>query len=181
MPNSKEQRERLLGKKSLNVSDLSKLLDDRDLCCKVYAEAKEKWGKYFQSPIDKMALAQYGVFRFDSYGAFRGPTTNGNGVETQSDFHKLFQDFFPARELKDKELTKWLDTGEPLSAEKVEAIKKFLFPADSKLTNELLFDQPICRLVHRSQLRRDLDYQVVGDSKQGTQMTFVHRGRTDGF
>ena len=24
-------------------------------------------------------------------------------------------------------------------------------------------------------------FAVVGDSKQGTQMTFVHRGRTDGF
>lgn len=162
MPNSKEQRERLLGKKSLNVSDLGKLLDDRDLCCKVYAEAKDKWGKYFQSPIDKVALAQEGNFKFDSYGAFRGVDRNGkNSKETQADLNKLFHDFFPLSEFQDEELKSWLSQGEPLSAEKVETVKKILFPARSKLTNELLFDQPICRLVHRSQLRRDLDYQVV--------------------
>src|ERR1041384_5814916 len=120
-------------------------------------------GKYFQSPVDKMAAAARGVFQFDSYGAFRGADggVGKNFRETQSEFNRLFQEFFPGRESKDKELRNWLRTGEPLSAEKVETVKRILFPARFKLSNELLFDQPICRLVHRNQLRRDLDYQVV--------------------
>jgi len=163
MPTIKEHREKLLDKKRLKVSELRDLVDEKELCRTAYKEAKITWGRYFHSPVDKVAAAEQGVFSFDRYGAFRGADNSlpENSNETHTNFQKLLQELLPRREAKDPDVRNWLLTGEPLSAEKVQSLKKILFPARLKLTNELLFDQPICRLVHRNQLRRDLDYQVV--------------------
>ena len=163
MPTIKEHREMLLDKKHLKVSQLRNLVDENELCRTAYEKAKDKWGRYFHSPVDKVAAAEKGVFSFDRYGAFRGAdnTLPENSNETHTNFQKLLPDLLPRREAKDPDVRNWLLTGEPLSAEKVQSLKKILFPAQLKLTNELLLDQPICRLVHRNQLRRDLDYQVV--------------------
>jgi hypothetical protein len=162
MPNQKQERERLLLEKQLKLSQLTDLVSPRDLCLTAYKKAKVKWGRYFHSPVDKVAAAQHGVFRFDSYGAFRGADhVPDDGKETDTDFHKLLHELFPRPVARDEAVKDWLLTGEPLSREKVETIKRVLFPAPAKLTNESLFDLPICRLVHRSQLRRDLNYQVV--------------------
>src|ERR1041384_4958446 len=56
MPNSKNQREHLLLKKRLKVSELREFLDEGDLCRKAYDEAKEKWGNTFNRRLTRWRL-----------------------------------------------------------------------------------------------------------------------------
>jgi hypothetical protein len=156
MPKPTQHREELILQKRVKVSEINQLISLNEVSHKAYRWAKEKWGPYFQSPVDKHATTETGVFQFDGFGAFRNMDT-----ETEGDFNKVLQALFPGRHGKDEEVRNWLRCGEPLSPEKAEVVKRILFSDRARLTNESLLDQPICRLVHRSQLCRDLDYQVV--------------------
>jgi hypothetical protein len=162
MPNPKKKTKQqiLAGREPLKVSDLRNLVDRKDLCDRVYQEAIDTWGVYFQSPVDKVTATSKKLFRFNERGGFPCSNRDRENLEACENFWKTLEILFPQTEAEDPDLQNWLRSGEPLSAEKVELVRRRLFADSSKLTNKFLFDQPICRLVHRNQLRRDLDYQV---------------------
>ncbi|HKY28882.1 MAG TPA: hypothetical protein VJM12_13165 [Pyrinomonadaceae bacterium] len=162
MPNLKKKSKHqiLAGREPLKVSDLRNLVRPNDLCDRVYEEAIEKWGSYFQSPVDKVTATEKDFFRFNERGGFLCTDLDENNLKACENFKKTLETLFPQPEAQDPALQNWLRSGEPLFAEKLELVRRRLFADSSKLTNKSLFDQPICRLVHRNQLRRDLDYQV---------------------
>jgi hypothetical protein len=167
MPNTNENliRDLLNSGSDLKVSQLTKLVGPRDLCHDAYFQARETWGKYFQSPVDKLATTSKDLFPFDHLGSFQGAD--------QEKLGQTINALFPEPESHDPDLRNWLHTGEPLSAEKIDLIRRTVFKKSLKLTNESLFDQPICRLVHRNQLRLDLDYQVPYQLTPG-QIRLIH-------
>lgn len=149
MPNSTQ--EKLLKRTELQLSDLKLFVDQTYLCHKLYHKASAKWGDYFQSPVNKVAATLLPAFEFDERGALRD-----KGTHLKEAQRALFEWLDVPREAMIEE---WLRSGKPLSPERLDVFKRKL--SEETLTNHSLYNQPICRLVHRSQLRRDLDYQVI--------------------
>jgi hypothetical protein len=156
----KSKRQILAGREPLKVSELRNLISRKDPCDLAYQQAIDEWGIYFQSPVDKVTATKEGLFKFNKRGGFQCTDLAKANDDAVTNFEKTLKTLFPNLEPRDTALEDWLRSGKPLSAEKVELVRRRLFAKSAKLTNELLFDQPICRLVHRSQLRLDLDYQV---------------------
>lgn len=150
----------LLDNAKLSLRDLRvNLVGPKDRCRTLYETACTDWGRYFQSPVDKAARSLIAPFSFDGRGAF----VNDNLIGAKKSLLDwLYDGDVSESEEKsrfDAALMNWLKTGEPFSQELLHSIKRRL--KEESLTPESLYDQPICRLVHRSQLRRDLDYRVI--------------------
>lgn len=151
MPNSTQ--EDLLKHPVLHLSELREnFVGRQSLCKKRYKKACAKWGDYFQSPVDKAAQTLNSAFRFNEFGAF---------MDGDTDFETAKKALLAWLQIEggDDLIEGWLRTGEPLPTEKLDIVRRKL--RNETLTNDSLYDQPICRLVHRDQLRRDLDYQVI--------------------
>lgn len=166
MPNAIQ--EKLLKQPALKLSDIRKgLVGQEYLCSKLYNTARAEWGDYFQSPVDKTARTLNSAFKFNKFGAFldgdaseeKEERSDNKGKDNGTDFDTAKDALFLWLGDEDDSILAWLKEGTPLSTEKLYKIKRRL--RAETLTNESLYDQPICRLVHRDQLRRDLDYQVV--------------------
>ena len=151
MPNSIQ--EDLLQHPVLHLSELREnFVGKNSACSKRYKKACRKWGDYFQSPVNKAAQTLESAFNFNEAGAFMDGDTN---------FETAKVALLGWLEIKggDDLIEEWLRTGRPLPTEKLDIIRRRL--RYETLTNDSLYDQPICRLVHGDQLRRDLDYRVV--------------------
>jgi len=146
--NSKHERDRKGDDERAGKGD-NEIAGD---CRSIYDDTLNKWGNYFQSPVNKVARTSKIVFQFDRWGAFK----EGTGV---ADVEATLFDWLKKEEHPD--VNEWLTRGKPLSAERTHLVGRELFGGKQKLTNDSLYNQPICRLVHRNQLRRDLDYQVA--------------------
>lgn len=147
MPNPKA-KQFLEGEPELRLSQLADFVSKRELCSSLYAEAVKEWGTYFQSPVNKVAHTEKPIFQFDEWGALR-----------DADSSIALGSLAKALNVKPDAIRDWLSVGNPLSPETVNVIKRRL--REKTLTNESLYSQPICRLVHANQLRRDLDYQII--------------------
>lgn len=159
-PHKKSKQQILAGREPVRVSELRNLVGSNELCNAAYQDAIYKWGAYFQSPVDKVTATQKDFFTFNERGGFQCTDQDPEHKQALNNFHKTKKMLFPKLKASDPDLEDWLRSGKPLSVEKVDLVRRTLFAKGSKLTNESLFDQPICRLVHTGQLRRDLDYQV---------------------
>lgn len=151
MPIPRQQK--LLKKQKLHLGELKDLVSEDNLCRSLYDEAVKQWGSYLQSPVNKVAKTSNLAFQFDEWGAFKmSGTSLREVVDTLFDW--LETSAHPS-------INRWLSLGEPTSPEQANLIGRKLFSGKQGLTNASLYNQPVCRLVHRNQLRRDLDYQVI--------------------
>lgn len=152
----------LLDGQDLSISDLRNLVSKKIKCNILYDKAFELLGHYFQSPVNKAAWTLEHGIKFDGHGALhdskaeipavRTALLNSLGIECSTTKIDEESD-------ENGTISGWLKYGHPLNPEELRKIKSQL--SVNTLTNHSLYNQPICRLVHRNQLRYDLDYQTI--------------------
>src|SRR5215216_1384902 len=125
----------------IELTRLSELISEYSDDKEIFHLPPQTWGGFFQSPVDKVAYTLNGSFKFDELGTLDEENLEG-AKKDLLDWLEL-----PSSEAIDQ----WLKEGIPFSSDILRRIKRRL--RKETLTNQALYDQPICRLVRRDQLR----------------------------
>ena len=161
----KTRRERILDKGELSLPEIAQLVETEHPSPERFKTSPELWKRYFQSPVDKAAHTvdrTHQAIRFDHLGVLKTPS-NAIGF-----LLRWLGPTFSRNEAHRGAIEKWLKNGDVPNSDALSKIEKKL--SDESLRNHDLYNQPVCRLVRRDQLRYDPDYQAVyqltpGDSK----------------
>lgn len=129
------------------VADLVDSLNFQDL----FKPKKTEWQRYFQSPVDKTAHSVGKSFNFNELGALAKHSSAENFL---LDWLEIDRSNLLGNAIRD-----WLKNGTILDGEVVDKIAERL--KKETLPNQALYNQLICRLVRRDQLRYDPDYQII--------------------
>lgn len=147
-------REDLLDKPELNLSQVADLVDSPAFQ-NLFRPTEDEWQRYFQSPVDKAAHSVNKVFEFNHLGALQ----NHKGAEKFLLKWLEVDKEDRADEVTRGAINKWLASGDVLAGEALDKIAEKL--KKETLPNQALYNQLICRLVRRNQLRYDPDYQII--------------------
>jgi hypothetical protein len=140
-----------LERLELTLSEVIDLVDSpsfKDL----FKPPHKEWQRYFQSPVDKAAHSTNEVFTFNKLGA----------LTKHREATKFLLGWLDVRR-KDQAtrgaIRDWVKDGKVLTGDVIDKIAEKL--KKETLPNQALYNQPICRLVRRDQLRYDSDYQII--------------------
>jgi hypothetical protein len=148
-------REDILKKDRLDLSEIPDLIGVKHPHKKLFYPPKGWKESYFQSPVNKVAytLDADKAFKFSWRGTLENLDTANTFLLQWLGLNKI------KHEATCRAIRMWLEEGRIHDSDVLDRIAKKL--RDETLTNHALYNQPVCRLVRRDQLRYDPDYQII--------------------